>query len=96
MSQAVEERIGRVEERVDILNEKVGKVCSKIDLVQKDVSDIHSAVIGNSRDNAWTKKLLILIIGALLAGGTIVGYKTFADGSIASAAPEIKIENVER
>lgn len=85
------ERIVVLETKFNNLDERLDRVEMKIDKMSDCVSDIKVAISSQKEGMIWAKKLLFVVLGIVVGGGSfLAGAKAFEK----NIPPETKVENV--
>lgn len=63
----VEIKVDNVDERVDGFNEALLRIDGKIDRIDSKISSIQASVAENKVNTGWTRKLVIIVITAIVS-----------------------------
>jgi len=89
-----DERVKHFHVRMEDLKEDVIYVRDKVDGLDEGIKQIRDKLVCSKVDTQWTKKIIGIILTALLSGGGALGYIK-ATGSDAAAKETAHVEVIE-
>lgn len=90
----ISEKVAVMDERISNLNTKVECLDTKFSNQKETILEIHTAVIKNSVNSSWTKRIAVLMLSVIIGAVATFGVKSFFSSNEGIAQVAQKQEQV--
>ena len=94
MSETLEAKVARIDERTLILGDKVESMDQKIDRIDCKIDNLIISLTKNTENLSWTKKIIIIVLTTIMGGASGAGLVKVFENSPAPTAASAQTQTV--